>query len=113
MTGAIPHVSNPTAGFYRMKLVKGAPWSPVRIWLGQSPDPDDGEPRGEFTWRAEINGHEERIEKAWPWCAGEPIGEAEFRYLLATHQHAVAHEPDMPEAAPFTPIDLHTMPTLF
>lgn len=105
----LPHVSRPTAGLYKMRLVKGGPWCPVRVWHGFGADPAGGEPRGMFCWRAEINGREERIDRAWPWCAGQPIPQAEYDYLLALHRHAVAYEPALPQAAPRSPINLRTM----
>ena len=102
----IPHVSIPTAGHYRLRLRKGAPWSAVRIWQGFGTDPLTGETleRG-WIWRATLNGVEVRPERVWPNCAGEPIDRAEHDYLVAIHRHAVEHEPDLPEAAPYTPVD--------
>ncbi len=104
----------PTAGLYRMRLVKGGPWCAVRIWNGFGNDPVTGEILERcWIWRAEINGREVVIDRAWPWCAGHPITQPELEYLLAMHRHATKHAPHMPEANPREKIDLHKMPTLF
>lgn len=110
------HVSTPTAGFYRVKLARGAVWSPVKLWFGPPLDPLTGEeldrsPR----WQALVRGFlwERDVLELWTWCAGQPIGESEYEYLLAIHRHASAHEPGMPEARPREQIDLNVMKPLF
>jgi len=104
----------PVAGFYKTRLVRGGPWCPVRIWHGPSFDPATGEwCARSHAWRACLNGEQVDIWRVWPGCSGRPIGEAEYRYLRAVGAHATAHEPDMPEARPWMPVDLGAMRPLF
>lgn len=106
----IPHVSIPTAGHYRMRLRKGAVWSPVHVWQGFGRDPLTGEVlERAWMWRAELNGVEVPVERVWPNCAGGPITKAEYDYKLALFRHAIQHEPDLPEAAPYTRVDYGTL----
>lgn len=108
------HVSIPTAGLYKMRLVKGGPWCPVRLWRGFGADPVTGEILERcWMWRAEINGRENDIDRAWPWCAGHRIPQSEYDYLLAVHGHAAKYAPHLPEARPREKIDLHRLPPVW
>lgn len=102
----INYVGTPRAGYYQMRLVRGGPFVPIRIYQGFPRDPETGEEleRG-WIWRATLYETEIDIWQAWPMCSGRPISEAEHRYLTALHHHAVAHEPDMAEANPRRRID--------
>lgn len=109
-------VDVPVAGHYRVKLAKGAVWSPVKLWFGPPLDPVTGEeldrsPR----WQALVRGKlwERGVLDLWAWCAGQPIGENEYEYLMAIHRHASAHEPDMPEASPREAINHLTTKPIF
>jgi hypothetical protein len=87
---------------------------PIRIWLGAPLDPLTGEeldrsPR----WQAERNGHQVDVDAVWPFCSADHIDEAEYRYMLATHEWAVENAPNSPEASPRTKIDLNKQPPLF
>lgn len=117
MTAAL-RVDTPQAGFYWRRFVKGGPKIPVRLWHGAPIDPETGEElERSHRWQAMVNGDlvtgDTAVIEVWISCAGNPIDEAEYDYLLALKNHAVRHEPDLPEAAPNSPIDLHRMPTLF
>lgn len=103
----------PIAGFYRIRLVRGGPLCAARLWLGFGADPDGGDDRGCFMWRAMINGKETDLDRVWPYCADKGCTEAEFLYLLAVHGHAVKWHPNMPEANPRQKIDLHSLPPVF
>lgn len=102
------------AGFYQMRLVKGGIFVAVRLWLGFGKQDgreldDDGKPnptiaRG-WQWRAMLDGVEVHPWKVWPGCSGEPITEAEYRYLLARRDHAVKHDTDSPFASPRQPVN--------
>jgi hypothetical protein len=102
----------PISGHYKMRLGKKAAWSAVRIWLGQFID-DNGDPRGMFCWRAEINGREVDIHDAWPYCAGRRIDKAEYDYMRSVHEWAASDAPHSPEANPRKPVDFIRMPTIF
>lgn len=117
----------PVAGTYAMRLVKGGPRVAVRIWHG-APVIDGEELDRSHDWRAEIDGRTDMIEKddagyrctvalpvdkAWPWCAKEPIKDGEYRYLKALAEHARKHDPSHPAANPRKPVDLASMPGAF
>lgn len=114
----------PRAGFYQL-LLRGRPPQPVRIWFGPPTDPDTGEEMDRSPrWQMLVNGQpallaeEDRnpleVERAklwtdvWPRCAGAPIEEAEYAYLVASIEHARQHEPDNPFSRPGRRIDLDT-----
>ena len=106
----------PIAGHYRLQLAPGAPWSPCRFWFGPPADPDTGElldrsPR----WQAEVRGElwAGNIVKLWQYACNHPIPEPTCRYMVAIARHATEHEPDMPEAAPKTAINLNSIKPIF
>lgn len=121
--GSAPHVSEPVEGFYRMRLAKGGVFVAVRIWRGfglqdgmeMSDGRDPDYPAGKrnphiergYHWRCLIDGVERHIWSAWPACAGEPISEAEYRFLLARREYATAHTPDDPFADPRQRVDFN------
>lgn len=100
----------PVAGWYAMRLVKGGPMVSVRIWFGLpiiDGEEQDRSPRwcveidGKTTWRGELI----PIAKAWPWCAKDPIAEADYRFMTSLTEWAVRHMASHPAASPRTPID--------
>lgn len=44
--------------------------------------------------------------ETWSWVAGQRIGEAEYRFLMADAEHAMEHRPSAPRANPRKKIDL-------
>ena len=102
----------PIPGHYKMRLGRGAVWSAVHIWLGQSTG-DDGDQRGMFCWRAKINSGEVDIHRAWPYCAGRRIDKAEYDYMMAVHQWAKTDAPHAPEAKPHEAVNFLRTPTIF
>lgn len=109
-----PNPGQPIAGYYRMRLVRGGPFVPVRIYFGPSFDPATGEwcDRSHF-WRAILDGEQADIWRVWPACSGRPICEGDYRYMRAMSAHARAHEPGLPQANPTAPINLGAMRALF
>jgi hypothetical protein len=113
----------PVAGYYATWLVRRGPRVPVRIWFG--PAIIDGEEQDRAPgWFVEIDGRTDRLEKddagyrcrvpldverAWPFCAKDPITEAEYRFLIADAAHAREWRPDHPKANPRQPVDYLTM----
>lgn len=96
-----PVGDEPVAGFYRGRMVRGGVWVTIRIWYGPPHDPITGEeldrsPR----WQAERNGELVAVYAVWPYCAGEPISEAEYRFMLADAKWAREHAPGDPKAKP-------------
>lgn len=107
--GLDPNV--PVAGWYRGKLSKGGVRVGIRIWHGPPLDPVTGEeldrsPR----WQALANGKPVDIDRVWPWCAGDPVDEAEYAYLTSLQNWAEQHAPDSALADPSRPLDLRRAP---
>lgn len=117
----------PQEGFYAIKLVRGGPRVAVRIWFG--PAIIDGEEQDRAPgWFVEIDGRTDRWEKddtgyrcrvplevdrAWPFCAKDPITESEYRYLVAHAGWAREHSPDHPKAQPRKAVDYHSLAPRF
>jgi len=103
--GTAPIINEPQPGFYKTRLVRGGAWVPARIWR------DDSIPERSPVLIAEINGEEIwDTHRAWISLCGNPITEAEFRYMSAVKDHVEKYEPEAPEANPTVKIDLHTQP---
>lgn len=108
------HVARPEPGYYKRKLIRGGVWVAVRIWLEDGDrDAETGELMSDQVLRCEVNGERRDAFAEWSYAAGNPVTEAEYRYLLAMAAHAVKHAPDHPAADPRTPIDLHRLKPLF
>lgn len=109
--------------FYRVRLVKGAPWSAVKLWKGFSIDPDTLELLTErpFIWRAILNGEHVDVYDVviefdgitqMPVVKGEQVNEAEYEFLLGDHLWAKAHAPDEPAAKPRERVDMNSIPPI-
>jgi hypothetical protein len=102
----------PVAGFYRVRLRRGASDSVIRIWLGPPKDPETGEEMADrgFAWQAELNGQAVDVFDYWPGCARERISREE-------HDRIVERNRTMNEASPFydpkKPIDIWSAPPPF
>lgn len=100
-----PRIDTPIAGYYRVKLVKGGPWTSARLWYGLPRDPITGEeldrsPR----WMGERGGQPCELEDLWPFCHGNEIDQAEYDYLAAVEKWAT-NAPGAPEHDPRKAID--------
>lgn len=111
--------------YYAVLLVKKGVRCAVSIEYARPTDPDTGErldraPR----WIATLHGEPIETYKVAVYfddykpelgCTikGAVIDKAEHDFIVKLRNHAIEHEPDMPEAAPKTKIDLHKMPSLF
>lgn len=95
-------------GTFRVRLVRGGPFVPCRVWITPCErDPETGEAMTDERLHVEVDYIErQRPEFGWQLLIGEPITEAEYRYMCAASRHATAHEPDSPAANPRQPIDL-------
>lgn len=102
----------PTAGFYRVRIRRGAPDSAVRIWLGHSIDPATGQENKErpFFWQCTLNGQRVPLEQCWPGCAREEISEAEHNRICKRNRTL---DPDSPFYDARRPIDLGRSPPPF
>lgn len=107
--GGSVNVSEPTAGFYKMRMLRGAPFSGVRVWFGAPLDPATGDELDRSPcWNAQCNGTWIDIDRVWPSCMNESCSEAEYRYLAATHEHALATDAYHPMATPRKRVDWST-----
>lgn len=97
----------PTAGHYRMALVRGGHPVGICIWHGPPHDPVTGELLDRsHRWQATANGAPIDLERVWPRCAHEPIGQAEHDHLVRLQRWGERHAPDGPQANPTRRIDL-------
>lgn len=108
-----PIADDPQCGFFKRKLAKDAVFVPARIWLDQDIDSDTGELCGDEVLCCEVNGREADPEEQWSYLAGNPITEAEFKYLMARNEWAERHAPHDPAARPREPIVHLSNPILF
>lgn len=94
-------VSQPVAGYFRMRLVSGGVLVGIRIWHGPPFDPDTGEEMDRsWRWQAMANGEPISFDRVWPACTGEPITYAEYDRLCARCHWAKQHAPDSAYADP-------------
>ena len=99
----------PQCGWFKLRLVKGGPFVPARIWMFQPIE--DGELVGDETFQCEVNGKFADAEDQWHWLCQNPITKAEFDYLTASLAWAADHAPDEPMANVRQPIDWQKVPT--
>ena len=104
-------VSQPVAGYYRMKLISGGVLVGIKLWYGPPTDPDTGEEMDRsWRWQAHANGRYIDFDRAWPKCTGDPVDEQEYRYLSSLQEWGERHAPTSPEANPQKRIDWLTAP---
>ena len=111
-------ITEPVAGHYRRRMVKGGPWVGVKLWFGAPADPETGDPLDRSPrWQAEQAGKviagDDAIQNLWTSCCREPITEAEYKFLLADAAWCKENAPADPLANPTKPIELGSMPSLF
>lgn len=99
------HDSEPEAGFFQMRLVRGGPWVPVRIWLHQVIDGETGELVQDERLAATVDGRPADPCQIWTRCAAHPVSEQYFAYLTAGSRWDRAHAPHHPAANPTQPTD--------
>jgi hypothetical protein len=114
----------PVPGFYATALVKGGPRVAIRIWYGLPIIGDEEQDRGP-RWNVSVDGRTDRwerdegniyrcrvafdVDRFWPYCAREPITEAEYRFLVADAEWTREHAPNHPKARPHKPVDFNTL----
>jgi hypothetical protein len=89
-------VSEPMAGFYRMRIGAGTVSIGIRILFGAPHDPVTGEPLDRsLRWQAFADdGELLDWDRIWPACAKHPITEAEFRAKQGRRAWAEQAAPD-------------------
>lgn len=102
-------------GYFRVRLVKDGPMVPAHVWIEPSEiEPVTGHPMTDERLHVVIDCIErDRPALGWQPLIGERITEREYRYMVAASQHATAHEPNLPAADPYSPVDLATAPSPF
>jgi hypothetical protein len=107
-------VVQPTAGYYRISLVRGGVKVGIRIWHGPPKDPVTGEELDRsWRWQAEANGVAIDLDRVWPAAGRDPIDAAEYQYLTDHARWAERNCPDAPAANPHRKIDLLAAPLAF
>jgi len=83
----------PVAGYYRIRLVRGAVWSAVHLWYGPPVDPDTGEEMDRsYRWQARVNGIiADDITRIWPRCAEDMISWQQYDLILGRNAE---HDPN-------------------
>jgi hypothetical protein len=103
----------PRPGFWKIRLVRGGPHVPAKIWDEAERDPETGELLEDEKLRCVVNGIE-RDPEQWAErlnCYGIAIDEDEYQYMSRVSDWAKEWAPDAPEASPTQPIDpLKTRP---
>lgn len=111
MTSDTPH-----PGFYKMRLVKGGPFVPCRVWFNEPERDEAGDLMDDECLMMSINGefiNGQLMGERWIWLMGNPISEAEYRFMLDDAEHAKEWRRDDPKATPTKAIDLHNMKPIF
>ena len=108
-------IDEPRPGHFKLRLVRGGPFVPVRIYYGLpviGGEVQDRAPRlcvelaGE-TDELEVDrerGYSCRVaipmDRVWPYCLTHPITAAEYRFMLRRLHWAREHAPDHYAGAP-------------
>jgi hypothetical protein len=99
-------------------------WVAVRFWYG-APIIDGEEQDRSPRWCVEVDGKTCRFDKeaghrvpldaldVWPWAAGQPISEKEYRFMLRRAAWAREHAPEHPAATPHEPVNVTKLKPLF
>lgn len=112
-------LSEPRAGYFKTRLVRGGPFVGAEIRYGPGSDPDTGEPLDRsWLWEALIGGKHVRIPSPDPlkagvimiWESATEITESEFRFLTADAEWCAKHAPQEPQAKPKEKIDIVELP---
>ena len=105
--------SEPQAGYYKTRRVRGGPWLPVVIWWHEGERDEAGDLQEDEGYRCEIDGERVSAYLRWISVAGRPIDEATFRRLSQLRDWADNHAPNDPYATPGKPIDLNRAAPIF
>lgn len=116
-------LNNPQPGHYRIRLVRGGPFVPVKIMRACVCTVNGGDEQARHDWRetcdrspvlvALVNGRDTDMDRVWPWCARFPIAAQEYAYMMARKSWAEDYHPAAPEAQPKQKINLMKTPIPF
>ncbi len=105
-------IAKPRPGFFKLRLIKGGPFVPARIFLPCPIDPEFGHPMDRSRHLiGEIDGKEVEVERIW--LSAEEIGPAEFAFMTADASWCRNWAPAEPQANPRKPIDARTAPPAY
>lgn len=86
-------IDQPRPGFFKLRMVKGGPWCPARIWPVRRRT-------GSETLTAHILGEPAEVDRVWLY--GREIPEADYQRLMRE-----------PPVSPRQPVNFNAMPPLF
>lgn len=99
------HIDRPEVGFFKVRMVRGGPHVPARIWRSVATDPVTGEVLDRSPLlMGELAGEPVDPFSLWRSCMGRAISEQEYQFLLDDYRWARTFAPDDPIANPKTPI---------
>lgn len=108
----------PQPGLYRVRLVRGGVYVPLRWWIVEHRCADTDALMADTRFHAEQSGEpldDLAALEAWQrhGLTAEAIDQQEFDYLVATARHARQHQPNHPAADPRRRTDFLTAPPPF
>jgi hypothetical protein len=78
MTPQRPSIDQPEEGLYKLRMVRGGPWLPCKIWFAAKARSEDQTP----CWQCLVNGLEADVWETWPRVGGRGITAEEYGRLL-------------------------------
>lgn len=113
--GPARRIDRPEVGHWVVRLVRGGPAIPARIfWAQTTHEPGDPENRMERSrfLAAEIGGEVAEVDDVW-LRRGTPITESEYRFRVAEMRWAKEHAPNEAVATPRQSVDFAAIPLPF
>ena len=80
------HEGEPQMGWFKVRMVRGGPFVPARIWIEREICPLTGELACDERILCEVNGARRDALREWVWLSKNPISKAAFDELCALRQ---------------------------
>ncbi len=110
-------IDRPRPGYFKLRLIKGGPYVPARLWLSPPRDPLTGEMLdripGPVVQVAHFPVTDDPRRVAQVWESGETISPATHAYMCVKADWARTYSPHAPAANPLRRVDLLTAPPPF
>gem|GEM_PF-5686862 len=108
----------PQPGWYRVRLVKGGVWAPIRFWIVEHRFRDSGALAADTEYHGVLTGERlDPVEVFRTWerhgLMAQAIEPSEYAFLSARADHAKAYTPNSPHADPRQRTDWFASPTPF
>jgi hypothetical protein len=91
------HENDPQMGWFKVRMVRGGPFVPARIWIDREICPLTGELACDERFLCEIDGERRDVQREWVWLSKNPISKAEYDELCSLRQSiegmAATHAP--------------------